>query len=118
MLTALENRVGNLKESVGEMNETLELVEGRTDRFDSMEEQLSEFMLDSLGVNTEKMNGLVNSTVKKLVERDDTLKDMQQVMDVPKPEEFKGARSARDVDNFLWEIESTNKKRGGNAIGT
>ncbi|MBA0632734.1 hypothetical protein Godav_001418 [Gossypium davidsonii] len=132
MLTALENRVGNLKESVGEMNETLELVEGRTDRFDSMEEQLSEFMLDSLGVNTEKMNGLVNSTVKKLVERDDTLKDMvlamkkeikelkreltiykatlsngmlisrlkQQVMDVPKPE------------------ESTNKKRGGNAIGT
>ncbi|MBA0670185.1 hypothetical protein Goklo_029403 [Gossypium klotzschianum] len=35
-------------------------------------------------------------------------------MDVPKPERFKGARSARDVDNFL----STGEKRGGNTIGT
>ncbi|MBA0881009.1 hypothetical protein Goshw_015354 [Gossypium schwendimanii] len=25
----------------------------------------------------------------------------QQAMDVPKPEKFKGARSVRDVDNFL-----------------
>ncbi|MBA0670186.1 hypothetical protein Goklo_029403 [Gossypium klotzschianum] len=39
-------------------------------------------------------------------------------MDVPKPERFKGARSARDVDNFLREIESTGEKRGGNTIGT
>ncbi|MBA0613158.1 hypothetical protein Godav_013654 [Gossypium davidsonii] len=92
------------------------------------------------------MNELVNSTTKKLAERDETLEDMvlamkkeieelkgevriykaalsngilcsrpkQQAMDVPKSEKFKGARSARDVDNFL----STDKKRGGNAIET
>ncbi|MBA0794293.1 hypothetical protein Gohar_018639 [Gossypium harknessii] len=29
----------------------------------------------------------------------------QQAIDVPKLEKFKGARSARGVDNFLWEIE-------------
>ncbi|MBA0670091.1 hypothetical protein Goklo_007356, partial [Gossypium klotzschianum] len=39
-------------------------------------------------------------------------------MGVPKPEKFKGARSTRDVDNFLWEMESTDEKRGGNAIET
>ncbi|MFQ6662835.1 hypothetical protein Gotur_030557 [Gossypium turneri] len=30
-----------------------------------------------------------------------TSRPNQQAMDVPKPENFKGARSARDVDNFL-----------------
>ncbi|MBA0609923.1 hypothetical protein Godav_010846 [Gossypium davidsonii] len=38
----------------------------------------------------------------------------QQAMNVLKPENFKGARSARDVDNLL----STDEKCGGNAIGT
>ncbi|MBA0799800.1 hypothetical protein Gohar_010289, partial [Gossypium harknessii] len=101
--------------------------------FNSIEEQFREFVLDSLGANVEKINGLVNSTAEKLAERDDTFEDMvltmkkeikelkgeltiykaalsngilssrskQQAMDVPKPENFKGARSARDVDNFL-----------------
>ncbi|KAG8482796.1 hypothetical protein CXB51_024201 [Gossypium anomalum] len=96
------------------------------------------------------MNELINSTTKKLTERDENLEDIvlamkkeieelkgeltiykaalsngmlssrpkQQVMDVPKSEKFKGARSARDVDNFLWEMESTDEKRGGNAIKT
>ncbi|KAG8498201.1 hypothetical protein CXB51_006628 [Gossypium anomalum] len=137
MLTALEDRVVNLEESVGNMKETLELVEGRTDGFDSMEEQLRDFVLDSLGANAEKLNDLVNSTTEKLAERDEYLEEMvlamkkemeelkgelmiykvalsngmlsskpkQQAMDVPKPEKFKGARSARDVDNFLWEME-------------
>ncbi|KAH1106718.1 hypothetical protein J1N35_010486 [Gossypium stocksii] len=26
-------------------------------------------------------------------------------MDVPKPEKFKRARSVREVDNFLWELD-------------
>ncbi|KAK8292025.1 hypothetical protein V6Z12_D06G095200 [Gossypium hirsutum] len=137
MLTALGNRVVNLEESVGNMKETLELVEGCTDRFDSMEEKLRDFVLDSLDANAEKMNELVKSTTKKLAERDENLEDIvlamkkeveelkgeltiykaalsngmlsskpkQQVIDVPKPERFNGAQSARDVDNFLWEME-------------
>ncbi|MBA0575386.1 hypothetical protein Golob_024387 [Gossypium lobatum] len=39
-------------------------------------------------------------------------------MDVPKLEKFKSAKSTRDVDNFLWVMESTNEKRGGNVIET
>ncbi|MBA0660157.1 hypothetical protein Goklo_012206 [Gossypium klotzschianum] len=39
-------------------------------------------------------------------------------MGVPKLEKFKGARSTRDVDNFLWEIESMDKKHDGDVIGT
>ncbi|KAK5838415.1 hypothetical protein PVK06_007144 [Gossypium arboreum] len=137
MLLALENRVGNLEESIGDIKKTLELVEGHTDEFDSMEEKIREFMLDSLGANAEKMNGLVYSTTEKLAERDNTLEDMvlamkkeieelkrefriykaslsngmltsrpkQQAIDVSKPEKFKGARFARDVGNFLWEME-------------
>ncbi|MBA0614615.1 hypothetical protein Godav_014885, partial [Gossypium davidsonii] len=133
MLTALENRVVNLEESVGNMKETFDLVKGRTYGFDSMEEQLRDFVLDYFGANAKKMNELVDSTTKKMPERDKNLEDMvlamkkeieelkgeltiykaalsngmlfsrpkQQAMDVPKPEKFKGARSARDVDNFL-----------------
>ncbi|MBA0616412.1 hypothetical protein Godav_016460 [Gossypium davidsonii] len=89
MLTALENRVGNLEESVGNMKEMLELVEGRTDGFDSMEEHLREFVLDSLGANAEKMNELVNSTTEKLAERDETLEDMVLAMK-KEIEELKG----------------------------
>ncbi|KAK8275099.1 hypothetical protein V6Z12_D10G115900 [Gossypium hirsutum] len=137
MLTALENRVVNLEESVGNVKDTLELVEGRTDGFDSMEEKLRDFVLDSLDANREKIKELLESTEEKLVERDEYLEDMvlamkkeieelkgeltiykaalsngmlssrpkQQAMDVPKPEKFNGARSVRDVDNFLWEME-------------
>ncbi|MBA0636770.1 hypothetical protein Godav_024838, partial [Gossypium davidsonii] len=133
MLTALENRVVNLEESLENMKETLELVEGRTDGFHSMEEQVRDFVLDSLDANAEKMNELVESTTKKLAERDENLQDMvlamkkemedlkgeltiykaalsngmlslrskQQAIDIPKSEKFKGARSARDVNNFL-----------------
>ncbi|KAH1038556.1 hypothetical protein J1N35_040299 [Gossypium stocksii] len=139
MLTALENRVVNLEETIGNMKETLELVEGCTDGFDSIEKQLRDFVLDSLGANAENMNELVDSTTEKLAERDENLEDMvlamknkieelrgeltiykaalsngmlssrpkQQVMDVLKLKKFKGARFARDVDNFWWEMSNT-----------
>ncbi|MBA0741669.1 hypothetical protein Gogos_014804 [Gossypium gossypioides] len=32
-------------------------------------------------------------------------KPKQQVMDVPKPKAFKGARSTSEVDNFLWAMK-------------
>ncbi|MFQ6636691.1 hypothetical protein Gotur_012793 [Gossypium turneri] len=76
MLTALENRLVNLKESVGNMKDMLELVEGRTDGFDSTEEQLRDFVLDSIDANAEKMNELVESIAKKLAERDENLEDI------------------------------------------
>ncbi|MFQ6667531.1 hypothetical protein Gotur_033514 [Gossypium turneri] len=76
ILTALENRVVNLEESIRNMKETLELVEGGTDGLDSMEEQLRDFVLDSLDTNREKMKELLESTAEKLAERDENLEDM------------------------------------------
>ncbi|MBA0614933.1 hypothetical protein Godav_015145 [Gossypium davidsonii] len=58
------------------MKETFDLVEGCIDGFHSMEEQLRDFVLDSLGANAEKMNELVNSTTKKLAEKDENLEDI------------------------------------------
>ncbi|MBA0576427.1 hypothetical protein Golob_023984, partial [Gossypium lobatum] len=73
----------------GNMKEALELVEGCTDGFDSMEDQLRDFMLDSLDANAEKMNELVESTTKKLAERDENLEDMVLAMK-KEIEELKG----------------------------
>ncbi|MFQ6650795.1 hypothetical protein Gotur_023461 [Gossypium turneri] len=84
------------------MKEMLELVEGCTDRFDLMEEQLREFVLDSLSVNMEKMNELVNSTTKKLAERDKTLEDMVLAMN-KEIEEFKGS-SRMQCPQGMWII--------------
>ncbi|MBA0636168.1 hypothetical protein Godav_005267 [Gossypium davidsonii] len=71
------------------MKETLELVDGRTNGFDLIEEQLRDFVLDSLDANTKKMNELVESTAKKLAERDENLKDMVLAMK-KEIEELKG----------------------------
>ncbi|MBA0630106.1 hypothetical protein Godav_002234 [Gossypium davidsonii] len=132
MLTALENRVGNLEESVGNMKKTLELVQGRTDGFDSMEEQLREFVLDSLGANAKKINELVNFTTKKLAERDENLEDMVLAMK-KEIEELKGelaiykvvlsngmlfSRPKQQAMDVPKPEKSIDEKRGGNAIGT
>ncbi|MBA0631385.1 hypothetical protein Godav_000264 [Gossypium davidsonii] len=131
MLTALENRVGNLETSVRNIKKTLELVERRTDQFDSIEKQLRKFMLDSLGANAKKINELVNSTMKKLTEMDETLKDMVLAMK-KEIEELKGeltiykaalsngmlsSRLKQQAMDVPKPEKSTDEKRGGNAIG-
>ncbi|MBA0632857.1 hypothetical protein Godav_001526 [Gossypium davidsonii] len=97
-----------------------------------MEEQLREFVLDSLSVNMEKMNGLVNSTTKKLVERDKTLEDMVLAMK-KEIEELKGeltiykialnnemlsSRSKQQAIDVPKLEKSTDEKHGGNTIET
>ncbi|KAH1082046.1 hypothetical protein J1N35_021807 [Gossypium stocksii] len=60
MLLTLESRVVNLEESIGDMRDMLEMVEGHIDELDSMKEQIRDFVLDYL-----------NSTKEKLMGRDD-----------------------------------------------
>ncbi|MBA0624778.1 hypothetical protein Godav_010069 [Gossypium davidsonii] len=119
MLTTLENRVVTLKELVGNMKEILELVEGRTDGFDSMEEQLRDFVLHSFDANTKKMNKLVESTTKKLAERDENLEDMvlamKKVMEELKVELMIYKAT---LNNGMLSSRSTDEKRGGNVIRT
>ncbi|MBA0566765.1 hypothetical protein Golob_011551, partial [Gossypium lobatum] len=79
------------------MKEMLKLVERRIDGFDSMEEQLRDFVLDSLDANAEKMNELVNSTMEKLAERNENLEDMVLAMK-KKIEELKGELTIYKAD--------------------
>ncbi|MBA0634065.1 hypothetical protein Godav_024445 [Gossypium davidsonii] len=71
------------------MKEMLELVEGRTDGLDSIEEQLRDFVLYSLDANGEKLKGLLEYTTEKLAERDENLEDMVSAMK-KEIEELKG----------------------------
>ncbi|MBA0634377.1 hypothetical protein Godav_024997 [Gossypium davidsonii] len=101
------------------MKETLELVKGRTDGFDSMEEQLRDFVLDFLNANAKKMNELVESITKKLAKRDENLEDMVLAMK-KEMEELNGELMIYKVDlsNGMLSSRSTDEKRGKNAIGT
>ncbi|MBA0735900.1 hypothetical protein Gogos_019701, partial [Gossypium gossypioides] len=108
--------MGDLKEKIDDVDDGLQ----------TMQEQLREFVWDTIG-----------SSENKLIEKDDALEAMvaalkeeinelkgklkifkaaigngmlasklkPQVMDVPKPKAFKGARSVSEVDNFLWAME-------------
>ncbi|MBA0620895.1 hypothetical protein Godav_006562 [Gossypium davidsonii] len=73
MLFALEGRVINLDESMGDMSETLEVVEGCIAELDTMEEKIKEVVLESLGSNMEEMLGVLNSTTDKPTMRDNAL---------------------------------------------
>ncbi|KAA3461354.1 cyclin-D4-1-like [Gossypium australe] len=128
MLSVLEGRKVNPKESMRDTKETLEMMGGRIKKLGSEKDSV----LDAL-------KALLNTTVAKLTEKNETLEAIMMVMkadneatvaelhtkieelkgelalvlggkpsrkvDAPKPEKFKGARSTREVDNFLWEIK-------------
>ncbi|MBA0634064.1 hypothetical protein Godav_024445 [Gossypium davidsonii] len=114
------------------MKEMLELVEGRTDGLDSIEEQLRDFVLYSLDANGEKLKGLLEYTTEKLAERDENLEDMVSAMK-KEIEELKGEltiykvalsngmlssrlkQQAKDVPKLE---KPTDEKRSGNAIRT
>ena len=119
MLSSLENRVVNLEESVGDMRETLEVV---LTRMEELREDSKVFVLDTLRstsdkltVRDEALEALVTAMKEEIAELKGELTickvalgngmltsgSKQRHVDVPKPEKFKGARSAREVDNFL-----------------
>ncbi|MBA0628055.1 hypothetical protein Godav_022838 [Gossypium davidsonii] len=55
MLLALEERVVNLKDSLGDVKETLKEVKRRIVELDLKEEQLKEVVLESLSSNMKEM---------------------------------------------------------------
>ncbi|KAK8346069.1 hypothetical protein V6Z12_A07G190200 [Gossypium hirsutum] len=151
MLSSLEIQVVNLEESVGDMKETLEVV---LTRMDELREDRKEFVLDSLRSTSDKLTGrdealeaLLTAMKEEIAELKGELRickaalgsgmlasgPKQRHVDVPKPEKFKGIRSAReddatkvntasiyfsDVALLWWRRRSTDEKRGGTTIGT
>ncbi|KAK8286999.1 hypothetical protein V6Z12_D07G029100 [Gossypium hirsutum] len=130
ILSTLEDRVVTLEESVGDINERIDDVDDRLhDGLQSMQEQLKEYVLDSV----EKLNGrddaieaMITALKEEIVELKGELTiykatlgngglaavALKPSVDVPKPKEFKGTMSARDVDNFLWGIEQYFRAKG------
>ncbi|XP_016747465.1 uncharacterized protein [Gossypium hirsutum] len=59
---------------MGDVKETLELIEGRIDEPDSMEEQLKEYVEEVLSSNMDALQALLNIAMGKLIEKDEALK--------------------------------------------
>ncbi|KAK8359086.1 hypothetical protein V6Z12_A04G071500 [Gossypium hirsutum] len=134
ILSALEDRVITLEESVGDVKERVDDIDDRVnDGLLSMKEQLRDYVLDHVekliardDAIEEKLSGrndAIEAMMAALKEEIAELKGELTIykaalgngglaavapkpsVDVPKPKEFKGTRSTRDVDNFLWGVE-------------
>ncbi|XP_040937957.1 uncharacterized protein [Gossypium hirsutum] len=123
ILSALEDRVVTLESSTGDIKERVEDVDDRLhDGLQSMQEQLKEYVTDNMKQLTgrdDAIEAMVVALKGEIVELKGELTIYKVALgngglaaaapkpniDVPKPKEFKGIRSARDVDNFLWGIE-------------
>lgn len=73
-LSALESRVVHLKESLGEVKQTLEVVETMTDELDPMKEQFKEYVVEALSSNMDTVEALLNTVMGKLTEKTMLLK--------------------------------------------
>ncbi|MBA0700421.1 hypothetical protein Goari_005668 [Gossypium aridum] len=115
------------------MGDTKEMIDHAVDKLidglQSINEQLKEYVLDYV----EKLNGrddAIEAIMTALKEEITELKGELTIykatlangglvavapkpsVDVPKLKEFKGTRSVRDVDNFLWGIEQYFSAKG------
>ncbi|MBA0706219.1 hypothetical protein Golax_018344 [Gossypium laxum] len=65
---------------MGDVKETLEVMERRTNELDSMKEQLKEYMVEAFSSNMDPLQALLNTVVGKLIEKNETLKAMMIVI--------------------------------------
>ncbi|MBA0756334.1 hypothetical protein Gogos_005457 [Gossypium gossypioides] len=110
----------DVKNRIDDVNDRL------NDGLQTMQEQLKEFVWDTISSSENKLAGkddaleaMVTILKKEINELKGELKifkaaigngmlaskPMKQAIDVPKPKAFKEARSASEVDNFLWSME-------------
>ncbi|KAK8325006.1 hypothetical protein V6Z12_A11G022100, partial [Gossypium hirsutum] len=130
ILSALEDRVVTFEESVGDVNERVDDIDDKVnDGLQSMQEQLKEYVLDNIEKMTSR-DDAIETMMAALKEEIAELKGELTIykvalgneglaavtpkpsVDVPKPKEFKGTRSAREVDNFLWGVEQYFRAKG------
>ncbi|MBA0575050.1 hypothetical protein Golob_025020, partial [Gossypium lobatum] len=115
LLSALEDRVVTLKDSMRDVNERIDDVDDRLiDGLQTMNEQSRDFetiaTTMALSTRIEDLEGelaLCRTAVGKRVSSA-TLSNE----DVSKPKEFMRTRSVCDVDNFLWKMENYFRAKG------
>ncbi|KAK8348747.1 hypothetical protein V6Z12_A06G100000 [Gossypium hirsutum] len=141
ILLALKDRVVTLEESVGDVKERVDDINDKVnDGLQSMQEQLKEYVLDNVEQltsrddaieimmvgKTDAMEAMITTLKEEIVELKGELTIYKAALgngglaavtpkpsvDVPKPKEFKGTRSASDVDNFLWGVKQYFRAKG------
>ncbi|MBA0662823.1 hypothetical protein Goklo_006892 [Gossypium klotzschianum] len=73
MLLDFESHVIHIDKSMGEVKETLEVVEGSIDKLDQMKEQFKEYMTKALNSNMDALQALFNTIVAKIMKKNDAL---------------------------------------------
>ncbi|KAK8348748.1 hypothetical protein V6Z12_A06G100000, partial [Gossypium hirsutum] len=130
ILLALKDRVVTLEESVGDVKERVDDINDKVnDGLQSMQEQLKEYVLDNVEQLTSRddaIEAMITTLKEEIVELKGELTIYKAALgngglaavtpkpsvDVPKPKEFKGTRSASDVDNFLWGVKQYFRAKG------
>ncbi|KAK8316558.1 hypothetical protein V6Z12_A13G050900 [Gossypium hirsutum] len=141
ILSVLEDRVVTFEESVGDVKERVDDIDDKVnDGLQSMQEQLKEYVLDNIEKltsrddaietmmvgKTDAMKAMITALKEEIAELKGELTIYKVALgngglaavtpkpsvDVPKPKEFKGTRSAREVDNFLWGVEQYFRAKG------
>ncbi|KAK5802548.1 hypothetical protein PVK06_030150 [Gossypium arboreum] len=134
VLSALEDRVVTLKESVRDVKERVDDIDDKVnDGLQSIQEQLKEYVLDNIEKlisrddaietmmvgKTDAIEAMITALKEEIAELKGELTIYKAALgngglaavtpkpsvDAPKPKDFKGTRSAREVDNFLWGVE-------------
>ncbi|KAA3467327.1 serine carboxypeptidase-like 18 [Gossypium australe] len=76
MFPALKGSVTNLEDSIGYMKEDLDVVEGCTIELNLVKDQLKGHVMNAFNSKVGEMQGVLTSTIGKLIERDGVLEAM------------------------------------------
>lgn len=71
MLSALDGRVAKLEGPIGDVKETLKEVDGRTRELELRHDQLKDQMVEALSENMDVMQGVLNTAMGELIEKED-----------------------------------------------
>ncbi|KAE8716635.1 Protein NRT1/ PTR FAMILY 3.1 [Hibiscus syriacus] len=131
IVASFEQRVGRLEDRYNEVQETQDSVESRLEKVESVEDVLREetqALISELTENVDdRTRGLESMFLAMRAEIMREVKELKSELlvykaavlngvtgeaqaprpriDVPKPKEFKGSRTAQDVENFIWGME-------------
>lgn len=125
VMSSIEGEVSKFREAMGSLQDDLEGTKESIEELKSTVDDLRGEMqgalnvaVDSLSKRGDERDDALEAMLTSLVARMDRLEGELRALarggvvapsaprqDVPKPKEFKGSRSAKDVDNFLWHME-------------
>ena len=132
VVSNMDSRLARVEIAIGEMRDQLEDTDERIKELDSRGEELKEEMQGALNESLDTVTQSVDAVTQKNTALEAMVVALREEMaelkrelsackavigggvlvaapthrvDVPKPKEFKGTRSAKDVDNFLWGME-------------